>query len=293
VCKPLDIGPGPWRPVWCIVARRLRRLRQRPALVTLADVDNQAALPRVTVWGENLHEQRDPAVHAIYPDGMHATIADAIRDHLGPLAQVRTATFDQPSHGLTDAVLDQTDVLTWWGHLAHQRVLDDVVERVHAQVLLGMGLIVLHSGHESKLFKRLMGTTCSLRWREAGEREIVWKVNPGHPIARGLPDAFVIPHQEMYGEFFDIPQPDELVFISSFAGGEVFRSGCAFRRGQGRIFYFSPGHETHPVYHQAEVRRVIGNAVVWAAQGSLPAYTTFPTTLQSPAGWFEAQAARV
>jgi trehalose utilization protein len=149
-----------------------------------------------------------------------------------------------------------------------------------------MGLVVLHSGHESKIFKRLMGTTCSLRWREAGEREVVWTVNPGHPVARGVPEPFVIPEQEMYGEYFDIPQPDELVFISSFTGGEIFRSGCAFRRGQGRIFYFSPGHETHPVYHQTEVRQVIANAVRWVGVGPQPPYSTFSGGVKSPMGWF-------
>ena len=247
---------------------------------------------RVTVWGENLHEQRDPAVREIYPEGMHSTIADGIREHLGDGARVRTATFDEPEHGLTESVLEDTDVLTWWGHVAHAGVQDPVVDRIHDRVLQGMGLVVLHSGHESKIFRRLMGTNCALRWREAGEREVVWTVNPGHPVARGVPDVFVIPEQEMYGEFFDIPQPDELVFISSFAGGEVFRSGCAFVRGQGRIFYFSPGHETHPVYHQPEVRLVIANAVRWVGVGPLEPYATFRSSTgrgggrNVPIGWF-------
>jgi trehalose utilization protein len=249
---------------------------------------------RVTVWGENLHEQRDPAVREIYPAGMHTSIAEGIREHLGEAARVQTATFDQPEHGLSQGLLEETDVLTWWGHIAHDRVDDRVVDRIHDRVLLGMGLVVLHSGHESKIFRRLMGTSCLLRWREAGEREVVWKVNPGHPVARGVPDVFVIPEQEMYGEYFDIPQPEELVFISSFAGGEVFRSGCAFRRGQGHIFYFSPGHETHPVYHQPEVRRVIANAVRWAGVGPLEPYATFRGLqgprggLHSPTGWYAA-----
>ncbi len=241
---------------------------------------------RVTVWGENLHEQQDAAVRAIYPDGMHMTIAAGIREHLGDAASVvRTATFDQPQHGLSEALLAETDVLTWWGHMAHDRVDEHVVERVHARVLQGMGLVVLHSGHYSRIFRRLMGTGCTLRWREAGEREVVWTVSPGHPVTRGLPPAFIIPEQEMYGEFFDIPQPDELVFISSFAGGEVFRSGCAFRRGRGRIFYFSPGHETHPVYHQPEVRLVIANAVRWVGHGVVQAQST-PSNDHSPTGWY-------
>jgi trehalose utilization protein len=171
---------------------------------------------RAVVWGENVQEHTDPVVGAIYPAGMHTTIAEAIREHLGAGARVTTATLDQPQHGLTEALLAETDVLTWWGHVAHARVDDDVVQRVYNRVRAGMGLVVLHSGHESKIFKRLMGTTCSLRWREAGEREVVWTVNPGHPVARGVPEPFVIPEQAMYGEYFDIPQPDELVFISSF-----------------------------------------------------------------------------
>ena len=246
-------------------------------------VDNPGL--RVTVWGENLHEQQQPEVRAIYPDGMHSTIAEGIREHLDQAAStIRTATFDQPQHGLTEAILAETDVLTWWGHIAHDRVDDRVVERIHQRVLLGMGMVVLHSGHESKIFKKLMGTNCSLRWREAGERETVWTVSPGHPITRRLPEVFTIPEQEMYGEYFDIPQPDELIFISSFPGGEVFRSGCAFRRGRGRIFYFSPGHETHPVYHQPEVRQVIANAVRWVGQVRFLPSTR--TNGHSPTGWY-------
>ncbi|HKA09403.1 MAG TPA: ThuA domain-containing protein [Candidatus Dormibacteraeota bacterium] len=220
---------------------------------------------RVTVWGENVHERRDPEVAAIYPEGMHEAIAQGIREQGGADVSVCTATLDQPEQGLGRVVLGATDVLTWWGHAAHDDVADDVVRRVCDRVRGGMGLVVLHSGHYSRVFRELMGTTCALRWRNAGERELVWTVAPAHPIADGLPDVFAIPRQETYGEFFDVPPPDELVFISSFAGGEVFRSGCCFARGRGRIFYFSPGDQEYPVYHQAEVRRVIANAVRWAA----------------------------
>ena len=241
---------------------------------------------QVTVWGENIHEREDPAVRAIYPTGMHGAVASGIAEHLGEGARVRTALFDQHEHGLTDEVLAGTDVLTWWGHKAHDGVADAVVERVHRHVLNGMGLIVLHSGHHAKVFVRLMGTTCSLRWREADDREVVWTVDPTHPIADGVPSPFVLPEQEMYGEFFDIPRPDELVFVSTFSGGEAFRSGCCFRRGWGRVFYFGPGHETHPVYHQPEVRRVLANAVRWAYGGPRPRRTTYTPEL-SPTGWFE------
>jgi trehalose utilization protein len=212
----------------------------------------------VTIWNEYVHEREGGDAARIYPQGIHATIAAA----LGDVGTVRTATLDQPEHGLPAAVLDATDVLLWWGHSAHDDVQDAVVDRVVERVLDGMGLVVLHSGHFSKPFKRLMGTRCTLRWRH-DDRETVWTVAPGHPIADGVPETFVIPEQEMYGEFFDVPPPDELVFISSFAGGEVFRSGCCWTRGRGRIFYFSPGHETNPVYHQPEVQRVLVYAVRW------------------------------
>src|SRR5207302_7742564 len=187
------------------------------------------------------------------------------RHQLADAVTVRTATLDQPQCGLSQDVVQSSDVLTWWGHSAHGQVADEVVDRVQTAVLDGMGLIVLHSGHESKIFRRLMGTSCSLIWREADDREVVWTVNPAHPIAAGVPHPVVIPRQEMYGEFFDIPQPDELVFISSFTGGDVFRSGCCYTRGWGRVFYFSPGHESFPVYYQPEVRRIIANGVRWTS----------------------------
>jgi trehalose utilization protein len=226
---------------------------------------------RVTIWNEFIHERTKPEVRAVYPQGIHQVIADGLAESLGEEVAVRTATLDQPEHGLTAAVLSQTDVLTWWGHGAHADVADRVVDRVHRSVLEGMGLIVLHSGHNSKIFHKLMGTGCQLRWREAGERERLWIVSPGHPITTGLSgEFFELPETEMYGEFFDIPAPDELVFISWFEGGEVFRSGCTFRRGRGKVFYFRPGHEIYPIYYHADVRRIIANAVRWATPTGSP-----------------------
>lgn len=223
---------------------------------------------RVTVWGENRHEKKNPKVAALYPNGMHAAIAEGLRQ--SPDIEARTVTLDDPEHGLTAAVLDSTDVLTWWGHLAHGDVSDEVVARVQARVLDGMGLIVLHSGHFSKIFKALMGTSCDLKWREADEKERLWVVEPGHPIAAGLPPYFELEQEEMYGERFDIPQPETTVLISWFQGGEVFRSGCCYTRGKGRIFYFRPGHETYPTYFNPMVRQVIANGVRWAYQPTSP-----------------------
>jgi trehalose utilization protein len=217
---------------------------------------------RVTVWNEYRHEKHSERVAAIYPEGIHGTLAAALRKH-GFV--VRTATLDEPEHGLTQKILDTTDVLTWWGHQAHAEVSDEIVDRVYKRVLDGMGLIVLHSGHFSKIFKKLMGTTCDLKWREANDHERLWVVAPGHPITEGLGEYIYLEHEEMYGEPFDIPQPETLVFVSWFSGGEVFRSGACYSRGRGKIFYFRPGHETIPTYHNAEIQRVIANAVRWAA----------------------------
>jgi trehalose utilization protein len=217
---------------------------------------------RVTVWNEYRHEKRNERVASIYPEGIHGTIAAALRKEG---FEVRTATLDEPEHGLTQEVLDTTDVLTWWGHQAHAEVNDEIVDRVHKRVLDGMGLIVLHSGHFSKIFKKLMGTTCDLKWREANDHERLWVVAPGHPITEGLGEYIYLEHEEMYGEHFDIPQPETLVFVSWFSGGEIFRSGACYSRGRGKIFYFRPGHETIPTYHNAEIQRVIANAVRWAA----------------------------
>ena len=217
---------------------------------------------RALVWGENVHEHTSAVVRRIYPDGMHNAIAAALRQD--PELTVETATLQEPEHGLTRDRLDATDVLLWWGHAAHGKVEDEIVERVQDRVWQGMGLIVLHSGHFSKIFKRLMGTPCSLKWREAGERERVWVLNRSHPIAQGLGECVEVPSTEMYGEPFAVPEPLETVFVSWYQGGEVLRSGMTWRRGAGKIFYFSPGHETYPIYHQAEIGQILRNAVRWA-----------------------------
>ena len=240
---------------------------------------------RVLVWGENEHEQRDPEVSEVYPDTMHETIAAGLCTQLGGRVVVETATFQAPEHGCSAERLQRTDVLVWWGHVLHEEVEDQVVQRLHDAVLAGMGLVVLHSGHLSKIFRRLMGTSCTLRVREAADRELVWTVAPAHPLASGIAHPIIIESDEMYGEYFDVPEPETLVFISSFAGGEVVRSGMTWTRGNGRIFYFSPGHETHPIYHQPMMQRVIANAVQWVRQSDRP--RPLDSCIESPIGWYE------
>jgi trehalose utilization protein len=216
----------------------------------------------VTIWNEYIAEKTSEITAAVYPQGIHMTIAEGIKQDG---YRIRTATFDEPEHGLTEALLADTDVLVYWGHKAHSKFNDEVVDRVHKRILQGMGLVILHSGHHSKLFRKLMGTTCDLLWREADEKERLWVVDPSHPIAEGIGPYIELEQEEMYGEHFDIPIPDELIFVSWFQGGEVFRSGCTFKRGEGKIFYFRPGHETYPTYHHKDIQRVIANAVKWAA----------------------------
>lgn len=216
----------------------------------------------VTVWNEYRHERQNKAVAAVYPEGIHAVISKALK--ADPEIAVRTATLDEPEHGLGDEVLNNTDVLIWWGHMAHQEVKDEIVSKIHNRILCGMGFIALHSAHLSKVFTRLMGTSCTLRWREASEKERIWVIEPSHPIAVGIGEYFELEHEEMYGERFDIPAPDSLVFAGWFQGGELFRSGCCYNRGYGKVFYFQPGHESYPTYYNPEIQKIICNAVKWA-----------------------------
>lgn len=231
---------------------------------------------KVTVWNEFFHEREHENAKATYPEGIHTAIKQALSTHDD--LEITTVTMDMPQYGLNDELLENTDVLIWWGHAKHADVADDIVLKVKERVLGGMGFIALHSAHASKPFKALMGTSCRLKWRENDEKERIWVIDPSHPIASGLPEYMEIPAEETYGERFEIPTPDELVFVSWFKGGDVFRSGCCFKRGLGKIFYFRPGHETYPIYYREDVAKVLYNAVRWAA----PRDITKPTL-----GFFE------
>lgn len=215
---------------------------------------------KVLVWNENVHEKEMPRVTELYPGGLHAYIANFLKCED---VEVSTATLDDEECGLTDEVLREVDVLVWWGHAAHHKVPDEVVDRVHKYCMMGMGLVVLHSGHHSKIFRKLMGTTCNLKWRD-GARERIWTIMPNHPIAEGVEETFALDPEEMYGERFDIPNPDDVIFLGWFNGGEVFRSGCTWTRGNCKIFYFQPGHETNTSFRNANVQRIIKNGVRWA-----------------------------
>ena len=220
----------------------------------------------VLIWNENIHEQQDKTVQTIYPAGIHNTIADFLGTESD--INVSTATLADPNHGITAERLQDTDVLIWWGHKAHDHVNDEVVALVRDAVWSGMGAIFLHSAHFSKPFRTLMGTPCNLSWRESGETERLWVTSRNHPIAHGIGDYFEIEQEEMYSEPFAIPEPQDTVFISWFVGGEVCRSGVTYKRGAGNVFYFRPGHETYPTYHQKPVQTVLKNAIRWAHNSS-------------------------
>ena len=229
---------------------------------------------RVTIWNEYVHETQPGEwgnlIRSFYPNGIHNALAENLKaDDL----EIKAVSLQDPEQGLPDDLLNNTDVLMWWGHCAHGKVEDELVDKIQYRILAGMGLIVLHSGHYSKIFRRMMGTSCSLRWREVAEKERLWVVDPTHPICKDVPLTFSLPHTEMYGEPFGIPPDGKPVFISWYEGGNVFRSGVTFKRGAGKIFYFSPGHETFPIYHDPNVVKVLGNAVRWAAP-RLPAQKT-------------------
>lgn len=216
---------------------------------------------RVTVWNEYEEEKRKPDAAKIYPNGIHNAIADFLRcDDIS----VRTATLQEENCGISEEILKSTDVLIWWGHAHHSKVPDEIAKLVADEVLKGMGMIFLHSAHHSKPFKLLMGTSCNLTWREDGDYERIWTVAPEHPIASGIGRYIKLEHEETYGEPFGIPEPDKLVFIGGYEGGEVFRSGCCYRREYGKIFYFQPGHETYPTFYNKDIQTVIKNAVYWA-----------------------------
>ena len=239
----------------------------------------------VTVWSENYHERHQPEIAAIYPNGIHGAIADGIADD--PRFAVRTATQDQPDHGLGGGMLDETDVLLWWGHADQQAVDDHWVQTVRDRVLDGMGLIALHSSLNSKPFRAVIGTSCRSAGYRHGGRELVWTASAEHPITDGIPNPVIVPDSEMYCEPFDIGQVDDVVFISSFDGGEVFRSGVTFRRGRGKIFYFAPGHEEYPIYFDPTIRRVINNAVAWVAPDTRPTHPEMgPARRDKPRNWF-------
>ena len=235
----------------------------------------------VTVWNEFRHELKNETVRRVYPDGIHEAIAGFLKKE--PDISVKTATLDEPEHGLGGEVLKNTDVLIWWSHMAHGEVSDEIVQKIYDRVVSeGMGFIALHSSHASKPFVRFSGSAANkLSWREDNGLERIFIVEPSHPIARGLPEYFEIPKTEMYGEYFCISAPDDLIGISWFEGGEVLRSVFSYNRGLGKVVYLRPGHETLPIFENENVQKLIINAVRYANAENLPEMT-FRSNIELP-----------
>ena len=216
---------------------------------------------RVTVWNENLHEREIPEIKRVYPQGIHGCIKEFLSKESN--LEVTTVTLDMPGQGLSRELLEKTDVLIWWSHALHHEVTDENAQMVAEFVRRGMGFIALHSSHMCKPLRLLLGTTMTLKWKD-DDSERLFVTCPSHPIAKGIPEHFDLENEEMYGEYFDIPKPDDVVFTGWFKGGYAFRSGVTFTRGNGKIFYFQPGHESFPIYYNETIQKIIINAVNWA-----------------------------
>lgn len=214
------------------------------------------------VWSE------ETAPQDVYPNDVNSTIAEHLNEHADIVA--KAVSIDHAEQGVSTELLDWCDVLLWWGHLRHDDVSDTTVDRVERYVReRGVGYIGLHSGHYARPFKRLIGTSGDLgSVRDEGETEQIEVVSPSHPIAAGIND-FSLPQVEMFGEPYDIPEPDDVIFESNFANGGEFRSGVTFTFGAGRGFYFRPGHEEYRIYHDLTVRTILANATRWAASDPL------------------------
>ena len=215
---------------------------------------------RVTIYNENIHEETYEGIRKIYPEGIHGCIKNFLSQDSN--LKITTATFNQAEHGLSEEVLKNTDVLVYWSHAKQNEFSDSVALRIQKHVLMGMGFIPLHSAHFSKPVKLLLGTSMTLRWKH-GQKELLWATCPSHPIAQGITFPIELPKEEMYGEYFDIPKADDVIFTGWFSTGDVFRSGVTFSRGKGRIFYFQPGHEEYPIYYNKAIQKIIKNAVYW------------------------------
>ena len=218
---------------------------------------------RVTVWSEVIDPVLEPRAVTYYPDDINVYLAEFLS--IEHDFEVRTANLRQKENGLSQEILNDTDVLVWWSHLYDDQVSDETAQRVAETVLNGMGILFLHASLGSKPAKILLGTNSNTgKYREIGEKEKIWVVDRSHPVVDGMEKEYIeIPASEMYGEPYGIPTPDDIVFISWFEGGEVLRSGVDWKKGAGKVFFFAPGHEEFPVYYHSEIQKAVKNIVRW------------------------------
>lgn len=242
--------------------------------VSLAPAVRAADAPvarTVVVWSEGTASV-DRGSREVYPNDINSAIADGLKPLEAEGWKIVKAGLGDPDQGISDELLNRTDVLVWWGHKKHGEVSNDLVAKIDARVREGrMGFISTHSSHFAKPYRKLMGTPCS--WREyktdGTSVEIIVK-DPSHPICKGVKN-FKLPKIERYGEPFAVPTPESVpldgIYTKPDGSTEPGRMGLCWTVGKGRVFYFTPGHETYDDYFRPEVRQILLNAVVWAAPG--------------------------
>lgn len=213
------------------------------------------------VWSEGT-EPED-----VYPRGVRGPIADYLSEETD--IEARTRSIEDEDQGVSGDDLEWADVILWWGHLRHDDVTDETVDRIEEHVREnGVGFVSLHSAHYARPYKRLIGMSGDLGGHRLtdDESEYVEVCAPDHPIAEGV-DDFTLPEVEMFGEPYDIPEPETVVLHSEYSeGDEEFRSGVTFEFGEGRGFYLRPGHEEFEIYLDDNIQRIVTNATRWAAQ---------------------------
>ena len=224
---------------------------------------------KVVVWSEG-SANVDEGSKKVYPEDINTAIAEGLAPLKARGWEIVKATLGDPDQGISDELLAGTDVLIWWGHKKHGEVKNELVDKIDQRVRDGkMGFIATHSSHFAKPFKKLMGTACS--WGEyvvdGTSVEILVK-EPSHPICRGV-RSFKLPKIERYGEPFAVPAPEAVPLDGRYTKPDgktaPARMGLCWAVGKGKVFYFTPGHETYDDYYRPEVRRIFVNAVQWAA----------------------------
>ena len=217
---------------------------------------------RVVVWSEGT------APKNVYPQDINAAIAEGLKPLKG--WDIVTASINDPDQGLPEDMLNSASVLIWWGHQKHGAVSDALVDRIVKRVRDGgMGFIATHSAHYSKPLKAILGTPCGWKYYiDDGARVDLVVKAPSHPIALGVKN-FTLPHTERYGDPFEVPTPETVVFDGIYTlpngAAENAQQGMVWTVGKGRVFYFQPGHESYPIYFQDEIRHIFRNGVQWCA----------------------------
>lgn len=244
----------------------MKHLMMAVAVTGLAASLWAAPKKTVVVWSEGT------APKEIYPNDINGAIAEGLK--ASPLMKdwdVVIAGIDDPDQRISDELLKKTDVLIWWGHKKHGDVKDALVDKIEKRVKEeGMGFIALHSAHFAKPNKRIMGTPCTFAAYVCDNKENVVSVAmPNHPICKGVAKTFTVANDERYSDPYAVPTPDAVpltaIQVRNDGTKEEAKMGFCWTVGKARMFYLQMGHETNPIYFDPEIRKVMANAVLWAA----------------------------